>query len=75
VFSLSHVAIPFPPQDGLYGAEPDPADDFGVRLGAIALRGERGVLAIGLESLLRVSSNPFFPYLLERVTEALPPPR
>ena len=75
VFSLSHVAIPFPPQDGLYGAEPDPADDLGVQLGALALRGERGVLAIGLEGLLRVTSNPFFPYLLERVTETLPPPR
>lgn len=75
VFSLSHVAIPFPPGDGLYGAEPDPADDFGLRLGAIALRGERGVLAVGLESLMRVTSNPFFPYLLDRATEALPPPR
>lgn len=75
VFSLSHVALPFPPQDGLYGAEPDPADHFGLRLGALALRGERGVLVIGLDSFARVTSNPFFPYLLGRVTEALPPPR
>jgi len=75
VFSLSHVALPFPPQDGLYGAEPDPVDDFGLRLGALALRGERGVLVIGLDSFARVTSNPFFPYLLARVTEALPPPR
>jgi alpha-beta hydrolase superfamily lysophospholipase len=72
LFSLSHVALPFPPQDGLYGAEPDPAEDFGVRLGAIAIRGERGVLAVGLETLSRVTSNPFFPYLLGRVTEGLP---
>lgn len=75
VFSLSHVALPFPPQDGLYGAEPDPRDDFGLRLGALALRGERGVLVIGLDSFARVTSNPFFPYLLARVTEALPPGR
>lgn len=74
VFSLSHVALPFPPRDGLYGAEPDPADDFGVRLGAMAIRGERGVLAVGLESLSRITSNAFFPYLLDRVTEALPAP-
>ncbi len=75
VFSLSHVALPFPPQDGLYGADPAPGDDFGLRLGALALRGERGVLVIGLDSFARVTSNPFFPYLLARVTEALPPPR
>lgn len=75
VFSLSHVALPFPPQDGLYGAEPDPRDDFGVRLGAVAVRGERGVLVIGLDAFARVTSNPFFPYVLDRVTQALPPPR
>jgi alpha-beta hydrolase superfamily lysophospholipase len=75
VFSLSHVAVPFPPQDGLYGNEPAPGDDFGLRLGALALRGERGVLVIGLDTLARVTFNPFFPYLLSRVTEALPPPR
>jgi len=72
VFSLSHVALPFPPSDGLYGAEPDSADDFGARLGAIAVRGERGVLAIGFDSLARVTSNPFFAYVLSRVTEGLP---
>lgn len=72
VFSLSHVALPFPPADGLYGAEPDPADDFGAQLGAIAVRGERGVLAVGFDSLSRVTSNPFFPYVLLRVTEGLP---
>ena len=74
VFSLSHVALPFPPQDGLYGNEPDPADDFGVRRGALAVRGERGVLAVGLDSLSRVTWNPFFPYVLDRVTGGLPPP-
>jgi alpha-beta hydrolase superfamily lysophospholipase len=74
LFSLSHVALPFPVRDGLYGADPDPAEDFGVRLGAIAIRGERGVLVVGLESLSRVTSNPFFPYLLGRVAEGLPAP-
>jgi alpha-beta hydrolase superfamily lysophospholipase len=74
VFSLSHVALPFPATDGLYGNAPDPAEDFGARLGAIAIRGERGVLAVGLDSLSRVTWNPFFPYLLSRVTEGLPRP-
>ena len=65
VFSLSHVAVPFPLSDGLYGLEPDPAEDFGIRLGALAIRGERGVLITSQESLTRLQSNPFFPYLLD----------
>ncbi len=71
VFSLSHVALPFPLNDGLYGLEPDTADDFGVRIGALAIRGERGVLAIGLDAAARLTSNPFFPYLLMRVVQPL----
>jgi alpha-beta hydrolase superfamily lysophospholipase len=71
LFSLSHIALPFPVTDGLYGIAPDPADDFGVRLGAVAVRGERGVLMESLDSLIRVSSNPFFPYMLGRIDETL----
>ncbi len=73
VFSLSHVALPFPPNDGLYGSDPDPADDFGIALGTIAARGERGALIVSLDSLLRMSSNPFFPYLIERIEEGIGP--
>ena len=69
IFSLSHVALPFPVSDALYGMQPDKAEDFGVNLGSIAPRGERGVLIVNLDSLLRVSSNPFFPYLIERIEE------
>jgi alpha-beta hydrolase superfamily lysophospholipase len=71
VFSLSHVAVPFPVSDGLYGLEPDPGEDFGIRLGALALRGERGVLITSQEALTRLQSNPFFPYLLERIDEGI----
>lgn len=71
VFSLSHVALPFPVTDGLYGLKPDPAEDFGIKLGSVAARGERGTLIVNLDSLLRMSSNPFFPYLIDRVDEQL----
>jgi alpha-beta hydrolase superfamily lysophospholipase len=71
VFSLSHIALPFPINDGLYGLEPDPAEDFGIQLGSLGLRGELGTLIIGLDTTLRISSNPFFPYQLERITETL----
>jgi len=77
IFSLSHIALPFPMNDSLYGMEPDKtqAEFFGVHLGAIAPRGERGVLILNLDALLRVSSNPFFPYLLERIDQAIASPR
>jgi alpha-beta hydrolase superfamily lysophospholipase len=71
VYSLSHVALPFPAYDGLYGSEPDPSDDFGINLGTIAARGERGALIVSLDSLLRMSSNPFFPYLIGRIEEGI----
>jgi alpha-beta hydrolase superfamily lysophospholipase len=72
VFSLSHVALPFPLTDSLYGLTPDKTEDFGMHLGALPLRGERGTLIVSLDALLRMSSNPFFPYLTERLEEWLP---
>ncbi|MCA3412958.1 MAG: alpha/beta hydrolase [Roseomonas sp.] len=74
LFSLSHVALTFPVEDGLYGLAPAAHDDFGIRLGAIAPRGESGVLVMSLDALMRASSNPFFPYLRERVEGILPMP-
>ena len=71
IFSLSHVALPFPMNDSLYGMEPDGSEDFGIHLGAIAPRGERGVLIVNLDTLLRTSSNPFFPYVQERIDQAI----
>ncbi len=74
VFSLSHVALPFPPNDSLYGFDPDPNEDYGISLGTIAARGERGALIVSLDTLLRMSSNPFFPYLLGRIEEGIDAP-
>ncbi len=71
VFSLSHLALPFPLSDSLYGMQPESDEDFGVHLGAMATRGERGVLIITLDSLARMSSNPFFPYLMQRVEKGI----
>ena len=71
VFSLSHVALPFPLEDGLYGLRPDPKDDFGIQLGAVAARGERGALIVSLEFLMRMTSNPFFPYMRDRMAQEI----
>ena len=73
VFSLSHVALPFPPSDGLYGFDPDPKEDFGIQLGMVAARGEVGALIVSLDTLLRMSSNPFFAYLLGRIEAGMTP--
>jgi alpha-beta hydrolase superfamily lysophospholipase len=71
-YSLSHVALPFPVSDALYGAEPDPSENFGENLGTLAPRDERNVLIASLDSLLRASSNPFFPYMIDRIGERIP---
>ena len=55
--------------DPLYGIHPDPKakGDYGYNLGAMAARGERGALIVDPDFLTRLPSNPFFPYLLERI--------
>jgi hypothetical protein len=35
----------------------------------MATRGERGTLVVSVDSLSRMTSNPFFPYVLERIDE------
>jgi len=70
VLSLSHVALAFPPDDPLYGRGP-PASDDRVFLGDMALRGERGLVAIPTDWLLRQRYNPFYPYLEARVLQWL----
>lgn len=72
VYSLSHVALPFPMDDALYGLQPRMDEDFGIRLGTAALHGERGALLVKTDQLLRLNCNPFFPYLIGRVGQTLP---
>jgi hypothetical protein len=47
-------------------------DNFGVKLGQVAVRGERGALIVGAESLMRASSNPFYDYEIEKLMATLP---
>jgi len=71
VFSLSHLALTFPLNDSLYGLHPETPDEYGVNLGSMATRGERGTLIVSIDSLSRMSSNPFFPYLMARIEEGI----
>jgi len=67
VYSLSHVAIPFPADDWVYGHPPDGAVGHGARLGLVEVRGERALLRIPPAQLLRLRANPFFGYVEERL--------
>lgn len=70
IYSLTHVALPFPPGDTLYGGEPDGASP-GIELGTLALRGERGVLEIPAAQMLRLRWNPFYSYLEDHTLQFL----
>lgn len=67
VFSLSHLAVPFAFDDPLFGLEPDMSVDYGVRLGLLGPRGERGVLDVSTDQFMRINCNPFFPYVEKRI--------
>jgi pimeloyl-ACP methyl ester carboxylesterase len=68
LFSLSHVALPFPPDDPVYGWQE--VDDYsGIRLGMMALRGENRVLRITPSDMLRLRWNPFHDEMMSRIAE------
>ena len=70
VYSLSHIALPFSPEDPLYGGEPvEPSP--GVYLGDIAMRGERGVLLVSPAAMLRLRWNPFYSWQERKILEFL----
>lgn len=57
VYSLAHISLPFPPDDPWCGQS---------ALGGVAMRGEKQVLTVSPEFLMRLRYNPFFPYLQQR---------
>jgi alpha-beta hydrolase superfamily lysophospholipase len=69
VFSLTHIAVPFPVDDPLYGTEAQPAPAGLLPLGRLSPRGERAVLTVGTDTLMRLASNPFFPFLADRIRD------
>jgi alpha-beta hydrolase superfamily lysophospholipase len=68
VISLSHVALPFAPDDPLYGQGPPGKDDM-LFLGQMAIQGERDLLKIPYSFLVRIRYNPFYDFLETRVLE------
>ena len=68
VISLSHVALPFPPDDPLYGQGP-PSTKDALFLGQMEIQGERGLLKLPADWLLRLRHNPFYAYLKTRALD------
>jgi alpha-beta hydrolase superfamily lysophospholipase len=66
VYSLSHIALPFAPDDPLYGHD-DRSENPGVRLGRLALRGENRTLAIPTTAMTRQHWNPFFQLMSDHI--------
>lgn len=71
VYSLSHVALLFPPDDPIYGTIDSRPAPESFKLGTLAPRGETTVLNVSLEHIMRIRCNPFFPYVEQRLTELL----
>ncbi|QIR14869.1 alpha/beta hydrolase [Shewanella aestuarii] len=66
VFSLSHIAIPFPIEDTLYG--PIRQDNLDtVQIGLAIYQAERGLFSMSASNMLRQKWNPFYPYMLDRM--------
>lgn len=74
VFSLAHVSVPFPPDDPTFGIEPNLNEFYGIRLGNVQLRGESDTVIIKAAAGMRLYSNPFYPYMEERIFDWLEVP-
>ncbi|MDH3352596.1 MAG: hypothetical protein OEM51_13710, partial [Gammaproteobacteria bacterium] len=72
IYSLSHIAIPFRADDQLYGdgSITDP-NHPGLVFGALAPRGEKGVLLFTSDFFLRTRHNPFYAFQSQYLTEWL----
>lgn len=74
VFSLSHIALPFAPDDPVFGAVSLDGSP-GLHVGALEPRGERQLLVVPVEQFMRLSFNPFYSYLESRAAAWLSPVR
>ena len=68
VVSQSHVSLPISKSDPLYGQRSPENEDF-LFLGQMAIQGERGLLRIPADWMLRLRYNPFYDFLENRALE------
>jgi hypothetical protein len=69
VYSLAHIALPFAPDDPVYGAVDPPSGAAGaLQFGKLAIHGETSFSALPVSSLMRQHWNPFYPLVKQRVS-------
>ncbi|MEW6535576.1 MAG: alpha/beta hydrolase [Candidatus Auribacterota bacterium] len=69
IYSLSHIALLFPPDDPLYGYDPPVSLKPVLHLGNLEIRGEVHVLTVSIPQLMRIKSNPFFEFMMKKIRE------
>ncbi len=67
VVSLSHIALPIPPQDPLYGVTGN--NPSGLSLGTLSMRAEPSALMISDSLFVRCRNNPFYQFMEDRVVD------
>lgn len=67
VYSLTHVALPFPLDDEVYGLNASGTDSRYPHLGRVQILGESGTLILPPALLQRLRSNPFYGYIEDRL--------
>lgn len=70
VYSLSHVAIPFPANDTWYGDGSASSGDH-VNLGRLSTYGEKNLLRVSPAQIMRLRHNPFHAYQAQRIAGLL----
>ena len=73
-YSLSHIALPFRANDAVYG-DGTTLTTLPFSFGALAPRGEAGVLLLGSDYYLRARHNPFYEFQADVIMEWLGRPR
>ncbi len=66
IMSLSHIAIPIPPEDRIYGTRVATANS-GLSLGTLSMRAEPSALLMSNSLFVRCRHNPFYKFMEDRV--------
>ena len=68
--SLSHIAVPIPPEDPVYGTREATADT-GLSLGTVSMRAEPSALLISNSLFVRCRHNPFYTHMENHIVQWL----
>jgi alpha-beta hydrolase superfamily lysophospholipase len=70
-YSMSHVAMPFPITDEVYGRTPLQSGRNFPQLGRVNMIGETNALILPGNIQTRARSNPFYDYMVQRIIDAV----